>query len=1045
LLVVGSETVSVSGQVYTGQGQWKGGSGRWSEFGKWRYEVGHYGGTPGVDGVLSAGKDTAWFEGGAESSAQVLLEGKTVELKSVGFGGVKGYRVVGGEGGKVRLSGEGSGMSVVGGGAHEVGAEVELSNGLRLDIGSGSRLTLSGRVSGVGDLVKVGGGVATLLGENVYGGRTLVEEGTLEIGNGGANVGGSVGLGSVEVKAGATLRFNRTDRAVVVDNVISGDGLVEVLGTVTLTNNNTFRGEFNVGPGTGGSGSGGGGGGGKVVLGGADPFGRSVVTLNGSVVEVATGVTELKVNNPIKLTGENTVTMGATSTLALGGQLSGVGAVVKEGEGKLTLTNGSNSYSGGTLVRGGVLEVTNGASVGTGQLVLDGGARFEVNRTLSLDVPVVVRSGEVYVGGTAEKKEVLTMERAVSQGVSDVFVKSGVGILELKSEESVLRGVTLISGGTLVSTQAAVLGVSREIVVGTRGSEGAKLDVSKLPGGLVLKPTQTMKGRGVVSGRIVLGGSMRPGNSVDVLTVDGRELEDFGTNREVLRVQAGARLETEFSLYGLDGELAGVEPVDKLVLIGALGFEGGKAGVVEVSPYVGEGADRSKGIGLMDLRERTVNIIESTDALAAGAEFAQVVSKSPLVTARLGYVNEEGGGSRVTLTLQMKDLSGAKSALGITGGNRAAVLKGLYHGAAKLYAEGGVGGGSGAVSEERLRLMSRAMEPLLMAGGVGAASAVLDRTASTSGYGDLVAVSTKRTMNLGYALDARFNGLLQGGGALGVEEGKWSVWSNGYGLTNWMSGDGQGYAGYRSQGWGDMMGMERREGGLVLGIVNAGGMTRTYLGGGLGRASTSSWHFGVYGSAVADNGLMVSWAGMWGIADTTMRRVMGTEQVSARFDSREWLAQVGVGMDVAGGAGGWSVIPSVRVIGSGYMAPQVKESGGEGAARVGAMSESTVMTKAGIEVSKSGKVKEIPLRFSATVDYVRDFSADPRRATSRLNGATDVVWDSMSARRKENGVKVGAAVEARLSASKSVRLYGEQEMGARDNVTRYGVSFSIEF
>jgi hypothetical protein len=109
------------------------------------------------------------------------------------------------------------------------------------------------------------------------------------------------------------------------------------------------------------------------------------------------------------------------------------------------------------------------------------------------------------------------------------------------------------------------------------------------------------------------------------------------------------------------------------------------------------------------------------------------------------------------------------------------------------------------------------------------------------------------------------------------------------------------------------------------------------------------------------------------------------------------------------------------------------------------MSESTVMTKAGIEVSKSGKVKEIPLRFSATVDYVRDFSADPRRATSRLNGATDVVWDSMSARRKENGVKVGAAVEARLSASKSVRLYGEQEMGARDNVARYGVSFSIEF
>jgi outer membrane autotransporter protein len=287
--------------------------------------------------------------------------------------------------------------------------------------------------------------------------------------------------------------------------------------------------------------------------------------------------------------------------------------------------------------------------------------------------------------------------------------------------------------------------------------------------------------------------------------------------------------------------------------------------------------------------------------------------------------------------------------------------------------------------------------------------------------------------------------MLMGVEGLGIEEGKWSVWSNGYGLTNLMGGDGQGYAGYRSQGWGDVMGMERREGGLTLGIVNAGGMTRTYLGGGLGRASTSSWHFGLYGSVKADNGLMLSWAGMWGIADTTMRRVMGREQVTARFDSQEWMAQVGVGMDVAGGAGGWSVIPSVRVIGSGYMAPQVKEQGGDGASTVEAMRHTTVITKAGIEVSKSAKVKEIPLRFSATVDYMRDFSADPRRASSRLNGATDVVWDSMSARRKENGVKVGAAVEARLSKNKSVRLYGEREMGARDNVTRYGVSFSVEF
>jgi outer membrane autotransporter protein len=768
--------------------------------------------------------------------------------------------------------------------------------------------------------------------------------------------------------------------------------------------------------------------------------------LNGSVVEVAKGVSELRVNNPIKLNGENTLAMSNGSTLTLGGQLSGSGGVVKEGEGKLTLTNGSNSYSGGTLVVGGTLEVTNAASVGSGELVLAGGARFEVNRTLSLDVPVVVRSGEVYVGGTAEKKEVLTLQKPVKQGESDVFVKTGVGTLEIGSAESALRGVTLIQEGTLVSTQAEALKVSREIVVGTSTSgRETRLDVSAMEGGFVVPVTQTVKGRGEVFGKVVLRGALRPGNSVDELTVDGSTAVD--TTGATLKMMSGGKLETEFSLYGLDG----ANPVDRVVLVGALGFEGAKSGLLEVKPYFS--GDRAGGIGLLDGVERRRAVVLSTELKGAGG-FEGVVSVSPLVQVSVEHENVtpyektlEGSGKTVTvrsevaLKLSLKDEAAAKAALGIGGGNRERMLGALYAGIRGLSS----GGAGEALSEAKVGGMSRAMERLLMAGGVGAAAAVLDQTASTSGYADLVAVSTKRTMNLGYALDARFNGLLQGGGALGVEEGKWSVWSNGYGLTNWMSGDGQGYAGYRSQGWGDMMGMERREGGLTLGIVNAGGMTRTYLGGGLGRASTSSWHFGVYGSAVADNGLMVSWAGMWGIADTTMRRVMGAEQVSARFDSREWLAQVGVGMDVAGGAGGWSVIPSVRVIGSGYMAPQVKESGAEGAATVGAMSESTVMTKAGIEVSKSGKVKDIPLRFSATVDYVRDFSADPRRATSRLNGATDVVWDSMSARRKENGVKVGAAVEARLSPSKSVRVYGEQEMGARDNVTRYGVSFSIEF
>ncbi len=68
--------------------------------------------------------------------------------------------------------------------------------------------TFAGVISGSGGLTKSGAAKLTLIGENTYGGDTLVSAGTLQIGDGGTT--GSL-VSDIEVEAGAGVTFYRAD------------------------------------------------------------------------------------------------------------------------------------------------------------------------------------------------------------------------------------------------------------------------------------------------------------------------------------------------------------------------------------------------------------------------------------------------------------------------------------------------------------------------------------------------------------------------------------------------------------------------------------------------------------------------------------------------------------------------------------------------------------------------------------------------------------------------------------------------------------------
>ena len=253
-------------------------------------------------------------------------------------------------------------------------------------------VTFPGLVSGTGSLAQIGTGTTILTANNTYTGGTTISAGTLQLGNGGTS-GGIVG----NVTDNGTLAFNRSD-VVTFPGLVSGTGSLAQIGTGTtiLTANNTYTGGTTISAGTLQLGNGGTSGGiiGNVTDNGALAFNRSdVVTFpglvsgTGSLAQIGTGTTILTANNTY--TGGTTISAG---TLQLGnggtsggivgnvadngalvfnrsdvvtfpGLVSGTGSLAQIGTGTTILT-ANNTYTGGTTISAGTLQLGNGGTSG---------------------------------------------------------------------------------------------------------------------------------------------------------------------------------------------------------------------------------------------------------------------------------------------------------------------------------------------------------------------------------------------------------------------------------------------------------------------------------------------------------------------------------------------------------------------------------------------------------------------------------------------------------------------------------------------------------
>ena len=269
-----------------------------------------------------------------------------------------------------------------------VSGDITGSGGLA-KIGDGT-LTLSGIISNTNG-ISTSAGTLILSGANTYTGNTTVNGGTLKLGAAGViadvsalivngtfdmnsyseAVGSLAGSGTVTSSAAGlmTLTAGEDNTSTTFSGIIEdGSGTVSLAkagaGTLTLSGSNTYTGTTAVNAGT-------------LQVGKSNAI---TTTTALTMADVASAILDLNDFNQTigslagggttggnVALGSGTLAVGDATSTAYAGIISETGSLVKDGAGTFTLS-GSNTYTGGTLISAGTLQMGNGNAAGDGSL-----------------------------------------------------------------------------------------------------------------------------------------------------------------------------------------------------------------------------------------------------------------------------------------------------------------------------------------------------------------------------------------------------------------------------------------------------------------------------------------------------------------------------------------------------------------------------------------------------------------------------------------------------------------------------------------------------
>jgi fibronectin-binding autotransporter adhesin len=182
---------------------------------------------------------------------------------------------------------------------------------------------------------------------------------------------------------------------------------------------------------------------GLLVLTGSNGY-SGITTISGGTLQLGAGRATGSLSTSSTITDNATLVFSRSNTAAQGTDftaipITGNGRLVQMGPGTLTL-NSANSYSGGTTIGAGTLQITNGSALGSGAVTLSGGTLATSGAlTVSNSLTIAASTGAVVVSGSA----------AWTGNISGPGgLTLGGGLLSL-SGVNTYQGPTVVSAGTL--------------------------------------------------------------------------------------------------------------------------------------------------------------------------------------------------------------------------------------------------------------------------------------------------------------------------------------------------------------------------------------------------------------------------------------------------------------------------------------------------------------------------------------------------------------------------------------------------------------------
>ena len=223
-------------------------------------------------------------------------------------------------------------------------------------------------------------------------------------------------------------------------------------------------------------------------------------TLNGNAVNLNGGITNASaslqtVNLNLALQGNETVK--ATGGLTLGGAVSGAFSLTNVGSGTLTL-GGSNTYSGGTILNAGTVQLGNTNGLGTGNVIIASGATLDLNGQTITNAISNIASGGILANSSASSATVSTAIGSATASQLGNFIVNAGGNITLSDVFGVQNGAsiaktgagTLTLGGTNQNSEPAgsnplQLSVTNGLVVLAKTGIVTAADGANIVGGTV--------------------------------------------------------------------------------------------------------------------------------------------------------------------------------------------------------------------------------------------------------------------------------------------------------------------------------------------------------------------------------------------------------------------------------------------------------------------------------------------------------------------------------------------------------------------------------